>query len=485
MGSTRAALWALVAMAAMVVGCEPEYEEADPPFRTLIYTETPGYNPDEAVALEEHLLEVFEERGVIPTAAESALMGADGEGGAQGPTGEEALDLLMPAVEGEGEGEEGGERVGGEAEGVQFLSPEALGEATFRAMASQDEALFDQVLIGTKGLMALARIKEEAASKRARALRKSAAPAYGVFASVNPSEEPHGGLGSVLVLREVKIGKAGTIWGKAPEVEEEVVQHWGNQLTFGVKAAEGSEVEGELNFTIGLGRMLKTPWGWRLAAAPEVSSLLKSYLDIGFHLKPELLKPEHHAYPLSVGNFWRYRIKRPVEDQPEGAEAEVEEIRVEVTDVARFAGYRIVTMARVRKHKGGSTSDTMRYLVTARRLYTCSSYCYYKGKDLSYMLGYARTQTPILIFPLKEGASWTTGGVSATSNAVYLTRDKAELVTVPAGEFNDALVVAGKRESSYVTRYFKPGVGIVQRVVRSPTDTRVEELLEYRILTTE
>ena len=487
-------LWSVALLGAL--GCTPEYEEAEPPLRTLVYTEVPGHDNEQAAELETHLLRVFEGSGSIPTVSESAEIIASLErtqAQVEGSGPEAMLDELVPKPEGEEASENGAQEIEpaapvdekGSALGAR--SPETLAVKAFEAMVGQDADLFDRVLINTDGLMKLAKIKRPTARLRARSLRKAAAKAYGVFAPKIPSEAPQGGLATKVTLLKSKIGKAGTIWGKAPKEDEDVVQHWGNLLTFKLNAVQEAKAEPIL-FTISLGRMLKTPDGrWFLASAPEVSSRFKAYLAGGFHLKPELMQPEHHPFPLSVGNFWRYRIKRHATEAQDEAPKEVarEEILIEVIDVDRRDGYRVVSLRRTRKKGESTTRDSLHYLVTPKRLYTCSSYCKYKSKDVGYLLGYARTQTPALLFPLKTGLSWSLGGSITTRNARYLVREKTEIVNVPAGEFSNALVIAGRRSHSYITRYFKPGVGVIQRVIRSANSTRIEELVEYRILTAE
>lgn len=503
---TRLARWLTpIAILIAVTGCrQPEYEEEEPPLRSLVYTESPGYDEDKAVLVEEHLLKVYRETGRIPSATESAEMLREALARQNdAKPGDAVLDSLMPEFDDDPDTidpmiapppDDGGP--------IHLRSPEALAEAAFKALITQDKQLYDKVFISAEGLVALARINDKTARKRAGALRRKAASAFKDFSPGNASEAPADGLNSKMLLKEIRVGKAGTIWGKAPTDGEEVVQHWGNLLVFRLmKSRELEEQVGETLFTVSLGRMLKTPDGeWRLAAPPEVSSLFKVYLNAGLHLKAELMAPEHHPFPLSVGNFWRYTIARaskanqeaappPVNDDDEEATEErseptTEEVRIEVVEVEKFDGYRMVTLRRQQKNTRTRT-DTLRYLVTPRRLYHCSSFCRYKIKDMNFILGYVRKQTPLLIFPLNKGISWKSGGVRVTRGARYHIREKDELAVVPAGEFSNTLVIGGRSGSSYTTRYFKPGVGIVQRVKRSNSDTRVEELVEYRILTTE
>src|SRR5690606_26570311 len=118
-----------------------------------------------------------------------------------------------------------------------------------------------------------------------------------------PSEEPVGGLSARLKLIEFKVGKGRDLAGKlAKPGAGEVVQHWGNDLRLAVRDTNKT-------FVLRVPKIVKTVNGWKVAAPLELDSTLQIYLESGMHLKPELLTSEHYAYPLEVGNYWKYRIK--------------------------------------------------------------------------------------------------------------------------------------------------------------------------------
>jgi hypothetical protein len=270
------------------------------------------------------------------------------------------------------------------------------------------------------------------------------------------------------------------------------VQHWSNTVYFSLlsqplKPQEGSKKPPEAPFSLNLGRILRVPSGeWCLASAPDPSGVFRAYLRAGFHFKPEMLQPEHHPFPLSVGNFWLYRVKRPESgglQELEALDATSEEVRLEVVDVEAFEGYRLVTLRRIHKHLE-TKSETLRYLVTPRRLYYCTRYCASRIKELTYVIDYTRFNTPRLVFPLKQGVSWGSGGVSSRRDNNHVRQDAA-VVTVPAGEFRDALVVDRTLKDKGEVRYFKPGVGVVRREGRDERGPYTEEMIKYRILTTE
>lgn len=462
----------LIFLLGLAAGCAPEEGEVVEPLRPLVYNETPDH--DSALAAQE------EEKMLLNLERGAGLLAAIDPTGEKEVIRREGGQEAEKALQSKGPSPEEIARVR-----VDLSSPESLARAVFRAIAEQDRALFYRVLIDEGSLQKLAKVKEDTAKKRVSALRRSAMKSFSVFSPGNASEEPEGGLAKKIVFEEFKAGKAGTIWGRKPRRGEEVVQHWNNTLQFSLRS---HEEEGKTAiFSLSLGRILKTPSGeWRLASSPEASGSFRDYLNAGFHLKPEMMQPEHHPFPLSVGNFWRYKVKRP---GLEGAENDTldnlqEEVRLEVTGVDKFDGYRLVTLRRIHK-RTDSRSETVRYLVTPRRLYFCSSYCKYKIKDIDYVIAYIRQNSPLLIFPLQPNDAWRAGGVKTRRNPRWIVGEERELAAVPAGDFRDSLVIKSARKGDSESRHFKPGIGVVRRSKEDRHGLSIEELIEYRILTTE
>lgn len=474
--------------------CAPPEPTAEPPLRPFVYTQ-PAADAGGVAEAESRMLEVFEATGTIPIDQPIAGEVVSGEPA----IGDDILGELVPdpGEEIESDDEPGAVAAGGA--GAHVATPEGLGAEVFHAMVAQDAARFDQLLIDSGALQDLAKVKEATARQRAAKLRSASHRSFRLFGPDKMSEAPVGGMGSKLVYVRTRIGKGATIWGKEPRRGEETVQYWNNAVVFRLARADepvgpvapttDEEEDGEAGpyFELALGRMLKTPAGaWRVAAAPSLSSAFLVWLDAGFHLKAEMLTPEHHPFPLSVGNFWRYRVRRVGEPEvgelDDALDATPEEIRIEITEVDKHDGYRIVTLRRTHTQEKKSVT-TQRLLVTPRRVYFCTSYCKYKGDDLGYILGYVRINTPLLVFPTMPGMSWRTGGRNPTSGsqAIYTVREGLESVTVPAGQFADTLAVSGQRE----VRWLKPGVGIVRREVTSDQGARTQDLVEYRVLTTE
>lgn len=474
-----------------LTGCGAEAPDApEPPLRPLVYTEGAA-DPEAHRAREAALLKSYEEGGQLPEADEIMLV--TGPAGGAESFGDNILGELLP----EGEGEEAAPGALAPVEvpedGLDLPSPEALARVVFDAMVRQDADLYRRAIIDEQGLIDLAKVRPDTARQRVEALHNSAMSAFQVFSPVNPSEEPVGGLQPLLQFDAFKPGKPGTIWGKVPHPNEDTVQFWSSTIQYSLlsykpDAPPDPKNRQEPPFTLTLGRVLRLPNGqWRLAAAPEVSAVFRAWLRAGLHFKPEMLQPEHHPFPLSVGNFWRYRVLRPeTATELQGVQvldATAEEVRLEVTDVKSFDGYRLVTLRRTHKHLD-TTSEALHYLVTARRLYLCTTYCASRIKDLPYIISYTRFQSPLLTFPLKPGQSWGQGGVPTPKND-HQTRDAAALTSVPAGEFHDTLLVDRDFEGQRETRHFKPGVGVVQRVGQDKLGPYTEALIEYRLLTTE
>lgn len=483
---------ALLALLTPLAGCAPEPAEVQEPLQPLVYTETNAQDPGTRRAREEVMLQSYLKDGSLPGEEELLLVGPQDT-----PTeeiGDNILGELLTEEEAERVGEEGQEKpkVDEAHPGLDLSSPEALARVVFDALMRQDEELFRRTLIDEQGLMDLAKVKPETARQRLEKLHQSAMDAYALFSPQNPSEEPVGGLASKVRYESFKLGTPGTIWGKKPRRNEETVQHWSNTVYFSLTSqplepeADGKK-KPEPPFSLSLGRILRVPSGeWRLAAAPDPSGIFRAYLRAGFHFKPEMLQPEHHPFPLSVGNFWLYRVKRPESgglQELEALDATSEEVRLEVIDVEALEGYRLVTLRRIHKHLETKT-ETLRYLVTPRRLYFCSRYCAGRIKEVPYVIDYTRFNTPHLIFPLKPGVAWGAGGTSSRRDDTHVRQDTA-VVTVPAGEFRDALVVDRTFKDKGEVRYFKPGVGVVRREGRDERGPYTEEMIKYRILTTE
>ncbi len=462
----------------LLAACDnlPAAEPTPPPLKPLIYTESAEYTPDFAQKWEDDLLRSFEATGRLQAqpAEDQAAPAAD--------PGDDIIEQDLPPAAPAAPAPRSDE--------LDLSSPDGTAAAAFQAILRQDRATFDRLLIDQDGLKTLTGVGATTAERRIAALQKAAYKAWSTFSPGNASEEPVGGLAAKLTMTEVRLGTPGDVRGKKPRDEADTVQYWGTEIAFALTAEPQGDAA-PYTFTLTLPRLLKLPSGeWRIAAAPQVGSPFLTYLDAGIHLKPELLQPEHHEFPLSVGNFWRYRVTWPERDTtsdeplPPLEDLPPETVQIEVTEVVRFDGYRVATLRRTHTAEKAETS-LFYLLVTPRRLYHCDRYCKTRSEDLDYVLDHIRLSTPLLIFPLRENVAWTKGGKIVFENARYNAQEQREAAQTPAGTFTDTIVVQGRTSSGVEIRYFKPGLGVVKRILRGNTGTRAEELIEYRVLNTE
>lgn len=507
LGGVCLAVWSVASLA----GCERKAAApaVELPLRPLVYTETPGYDEERAAQEEAALLRRFERDGRLPTPQEMEQALDESPVGEQ--IGEDLLGELLGGPDDEPDPLEPpplpdaqAPDVGAEAQvdagapladpptpppdpvKVDMGSADALAKAVFEALMRQDEPLYERALIDGASLEELVGLPPEVARQRAKALRRAAKGTFRVCAPGKPSEEPEGGLISKLEVVAVKLGRGGTLQGLTPKTDDDVAQRWGTTIQFRLKHPRVPGAPEDKNvFTLTLGRMVRVPSGqWRLASAPELSVVFRAYLQAGLHLKPELMKPDHHPFPLSVGNFWRYRVRRPQGAARSTLDVNAEEVRLEVTGVEKHDGWRVIELRRTHKH-GETDTEVLHYLMTPRRIYACPSYCAHKSDDLNYVLSFVRSSTPAFVFPLKAGEAWGEGGTRDLRSPNVLVRPKTEAAAVPAGTFNGALVLEDRRSDEGELRFFMPGVGVVQRVTQDELGVTLEELIEYRTLTTE
>lgn len=376
----------------------------------------------------------------------------------------------------------------------QFIAPEDLGVAIYQALVEHDRELFEQVFVSGPELVALINARADKAERDAAGFVEGSQGVWQLFMPAEPSEEPVGGLASRLRLVEFKVGKGRDISGKLVRPGDEVVMHWSSDLRLELRGTDKI-------FNLRVPKIVKTSQGWKLMGDLDVDNTLRTYLESGMHLKPELLTSEHYPLPLEVGNFWKYRIKyggpRPRRAPPPPAEdadadagsdavAEPLEpladptIRISVLEITRREGYLIAALEHELVDYEPNVS-TERLLVTPRRVYPCTRDCYAHIDDISYLLGYIAHQTPLYVFPIAPDLGWGKAGRSTGANP-YKVKPELERAQVPAGDFADALVISGSIEEGLEERFFVPGTGVVKRTVRSGLGPRTEELIEHRLM---
>jgi len=381
-----------------------------------------------------------------------------------------------------------------------YIAPEDLGVAIYQALVEHDRELFEQVFVSGPDLVELINAKAQKAERDAKGYIEASDAVWSLFLPGEPSEEPVGGLASRLRLIEFEVGKGRDISGKLARPGDDIVMHWNSSVRMQLHGTDKK-------FVLRVPKIVKTRSGWKVMGELDVDPTLRTWLEAGMHLKPELLTSEHYPLPLEVGNFWKYRVKyhgprpppprpRPQEQPTDGGEAgdnpdasnpavAVEPmgdptVRVTVTDVARREGYLIATLERELRH-GAVKVDTYRSLVTPRRVYPCTRDCFARIDDIAYLLGYMAQQTPTYVFPIGPGKTWGKAG-RAGGRDPYEVKPERQRAEVPAGDFPAALVIAGSIEEGREERYFVPGTGVVKRTVRSGLGPRTEVLTEYRLM---
>ena len=368
------------------------------------------------------------------------------------------------------------------------ISPEDLGYTLFHALVDHDRQAYETMFVSPEALTELVHMKPTAAETESRRILTASEVLWTLFSPDLASEEPLGSLSTRLKLRDFRIGKGRTLAGKiAQPDQDEVIQHWGNELRIEL-------VDTEKVFVIRIPKIVRTRLGWRIAQAVEMDPTLRTFLETGMHLKSELMMSEHYPYPLEVGNYWKYRVEQPyhqptlnVEDPTQGkAEPEIT-VTDMITDIIKREGFWIVSLKRTtttpeKTLMDGAEIQTYGWLVTPKMIFPCTRDCRESADNISYLLGYIARQTPLFVYPLEVGEKWNTGGRRATYNRYEVKTQLESPVVTPSGAFSGVYDIFGSIESGRENRFFAPGIGTVMRTVRSGIGQTREILIKYRIM---
>jgi hypothetical protein len=459
-----ARLAVVVAVASGVGGCPPSDVPGEPPLRPLVYTESPGGTTS-------------------PT-----LPGYEMWTGETDPT-------AYPDETGLLGRRRSDERVAPDQ--LDLSTPEALGRLVFQALARLDEDLLEHLLMTPEEYARAARTSYSRAVEHVAQARAEMADVLGVFRGQVPSEQRPGGLGGMLRLEAVNARSYRRVTG-------EIIPAGSSEPG---EMVLGSEIVLRLGdtdqlFRLRLPKVLRDATGqWRLAEAPEVGGTLQLFTEMGFQLSGTLLSFEHYPLPWQTGNYWMYQV-RTLERQVGEVEARIEGhpeperrdrservvardpslplIRDEVASRQDYDGYSLVWIART-DGQPRSTPRRRAYLVTARRVYRCERDCQRHIDEIDWLLDHLSRRTPELIFPLRPGLGWRTGG-RLSAEGEYQTRQREEVAHVPAGRFEGTICVTRSTNEGREHRYVAPGIGVVLTRVEGSTTTTYQELVEYRIL---
>lgn len=486
-------MWWLVALLVMTwgVGCsgDDQGENASPPpLQPLTYTEDPELTPGGAAVREQRL-----RRQLL-------------EGAASGHWGtlEDDDGVDLPALN----------------------DPDALGEAITEALICRDEQRWEQVFVSDEAYRQLVNVSPARAAEFVDNQIGASLALWELFAPTRSSEVPEGGLQQQLEFQGLELGSARDIDGSRTSDDADIAQYWNNAVhiyhgdadvtfelsiprIFRIASTPDVDTDGEfaaLDDTSGADDSSddNDPMEFRVGSQIEADPRFETMLDVGLHLKPQLLRTEEYAFPLGIGSFWRYRryhseedvnnddiLERRFDEQPRGVSAT--EVIVEVRDVSRYGSIRLIEMLHSYDDRR-RTRHREWWVLTPRHIYRCSPACRRRIDDVNWLLGYFDRQTPIMTFPIQPAERW---GMSEDGDAaVFTVDDQWHEIETPAGTFGDSARIEGTGplgtghryiSNTELTQYFAPGRGIVRREMAplegaEESATVIEELVEYRIM---
>jgi hypothetical protein len=447
--SSSGAARRLVCLAAllMVSACqEPEpWLDAPPPLQPLIYTELPGLTPDAAALRERRMLR----------------------------------DLVgVPS---------GGEPVAQAAAPVYPQDAQELGELFARGLLGTREVGWEDAFAAPEDYARMVKLDPAEAARAMDEVIAASLPAWRAFGADHVSQLPEGGLDALFSFEGLTVGAGRTLAGRLAYGNDVVAQRWGNVLTLGLRGTN-------VRFDVTISKILHIPANGErpahlaIAGPVRLERRLEVFLEAGLHLKPELLRSQEYPYPLSVGNFWRYRRYRVREQQAPQDELLAElsapaetfdatEVLQEVMSIERHNSMRLVRM-RWSYNDQALTKIEQSWLVSPRRIYLCDRTCLRRVEELDWLLRQLPRETPLFVFDRARGER--------------VLRD----VEVPAGAFIAAHITTQRTTLSEVDpfiqisemeRAFAPGRGLVRQELRGKTSAgepvvMVEELVESRIM---
>lgn len=421
-------------------GCGPEQpiDESKLPLRPLLYTESQG----EGLPRPESL-EAWTKTGVDPVAWQS------------GAAEVEAPSELAPSA-----------------------TPQALLTATFRALVSgtpeaTDALTFEPATFGALTGSNVSTARDRTAELRER-LRNLAASTFG---TPRASFAREGGLGEQLIPTTVTLGSPHLLNGATPADEQPAEMLWNSTLQL---RWAGTQVAFTLHFPK-IARDKNSDW--RLLAAPTVDAAFTAFRAAGLDLNPALMGREHASFPLSVGNFWHYRVTYPGRaslKSEQGLEPATEDFRDEVEEIDDYGSYRVVRLLRTPDNPADSPSR-FAWLVTPLQVYRCDRECQTRAEDARWLLAWMRRESPELVLPATLDSRWGAGGLDSDSAVVRISRDPVPMA-FPAGNYPESFEVVRTLSSGKQSLYFVPSVGIIARRLTGRGETRLEELTSVRIM---
>lgn len=438
----------LLASLLLGMACTPDHRPVEPPLRPLLYTEAPARDDDAADEAPAPFEDRVEAEPVDPVAWPTRFSSVPAE----------------PAL--------------GDLTLVQATTPDRLMLDVFYALVATDAGRLFEHAFSAEELVRSARMGAEAAEEAAAELATELRELHQLFATGSASQRREGGWSELLEPGQIVVGRPRDINGQALDEAERnaAVMHWGSEMVVHVR-------DTNIDFVLRFPNVIRGTDGlWRLRRPPRMDDRFSTWRSAGFDLKEAMMRNEHAAYPVDVGNYWHYRTRRPAATDGASAIGALTNLgyRDEVTSVEDHVGYRV---ARLRRTYDDPTITSERHalLLTALRVYDCNRECVRRRADASWILDYAHRTTPELVFPLTLGSGWGSGGRDRTSN-VHRVQTEFEVADVPSGRYDDAYAIVTSTSQGTRSRYVVPGVGVVLTRTARATHTDLEELTEVRIL---
>ncbi len=356
-------------------------------------------------------------------------------------------------------------------------TPEAAMLALLDALLSQRSDRLRELCFDTAGYRAAAHASESAAERDVAELNEGMSALMKAFEPGPASQSRRGGLQELLEPGQLIVGRGRNINGSATREGETPVMHWGNELSILLR---NTNVEFVLRFP----RLLLDQDGiWRPASVPTVDGRFHAWRGLGMDLKPQMLSDEHAPFPLSVGNYWHYRYQRASDATLSPADSRrttTDGYRDEVTEIEDYSAYRVVRFRRLFDDPN-RPSQTFAWLMTPKRLYSCSRDCQRNASNTQWIISYAGSQIPMFVFPLSLASGWGVGGFDSEDNVWRSAQDRTE-INVPAGIFATSFELSRSVAGGRQLVYFVPGIGVVLRRNNVGLRTEDEELIDYRIM---
>lgn len=438
---------ALLASLCLLGACsEPEpWIVAPPPLQPLIYTELPGLTPEAAALRERRML-----RDLV------------GEPGA-----EDAASKVAPRT--------------------YPQDAQQLGELFVRGLLGTRELRWEDAFVAPADYARMVKLDPAEAARSIDEVIAASLPAWRAFGAEHPSQLPEGGLAALFTFEGLALGAGRTLGGRLAYGNDVVAQRWGNVLTLGLRGTN-TRFELTISKVLHIPEHEGRPAHLAIAGPIKLEKRLEAFLEAGLHLKPELLRSQEYPYPLSVGNFWRYRRYR-VREQAAPQDAllaelsapaetfEATEVLQEVLSIERHGSMRLVRM-RWSYNDQALTKIEQAWLVSPRRIYLCDRVCLRRVEELDWLLRQLPREAPLFVFD--------------RARTERMLRD----IEVPAGTFIAAHITSQRGATGeadpfiqieQLERAFAPGRGLVRQELRGKTLAGeavvvVEELVESRIM---